>query len=71
MKPSNLLNRLRRALPDRRPRAPATSVFADTMMARPGKRSLASPMKVRLEPRMWRVCGVWPNGRTWTNGSFA
>lgn len=34
MKALNVVARLRRALPDRRPRAPATSVFADTMMAR-------------------------------------
>ena len=40
-------------------------------IARPGTRSWATPMKVMLEPRTWRVCGVWPNGRTCTNGSFA
>src|ERR1700686_4086663 len=44
---------------------------AEPMMARPGMRSAATPMKVMLEPRTCRVCGVLPNGSTWTKGSFA
>jgi len=44
---------------------------AATIMARPGMRSAATPMKVMLEPRTWRVCGTLPYGSRWTNGSFA
>ena len=35
-----------------------------------GTRSLATPINVIFEPRTCRVCGVSPNGNTWTNGSF-
>ena len=44
---------------------------AEPIMARPAMRSAATPMKVMLEPRTWRVCGSAPNGSTCTNGSFA
>src|SRR6185437_9584075 len=54
------------------PDAPFTRLSsAAIMIARPSRRSLATPMKVMLEPRTCRVCGVSPNGSTCTNGSFA
>ena len=39
------------------------------MMARDSTRSAATPMKVMLEPRTWRVCGISPNGSTCMKGS--
>src|SRR5215472_10400806 len=54
------------------PEAPLVRLSsAETIMARPGTRSPATPIKVILEPRTCRVCGVAPNGSTWTNGSGA
>ena len=33
--------------------------------------AFATPMKVMLEPRTCRVCGVSPNGRTCTKAAFS
>src|SRR5690242_3345035 len=47
------------------PEAPFTKLSsAEMTIARPGMRSLATPMKVMFEPRTWRVWGVSPNGST-------
>ena len=48
---------------------PVLSALKVRQMARPLMRSAARPMKVMLEPRTWRVCGISPNGSTWTKGS--
>jgi len=52
------------------PDAPLTRLSsAEAMMARPLDAVATHADEGHVGARTWRVCGISPNGSTWTNGS--